>query len=609
MTSFNIFDFNSFVNNNNNVFNALKSQRNLQAHCDFRASSVRSASNISISRFFLQSIFFNKHAIIDFVSFSLFSIKRIRLTSFVRNIRDRKPSTFYVSATSSVNIRSIQTVTIRCESLKKKRNRFSKIKADFSQHKSNVAEKKRKNRSVKSNVASFNKEKNNSSIKRKTVDEMKNVKSIRFETMKKKKTRKKSDKMYRHARQRVRTLRKNDTSSNSLFATFFASTSALTFSAYRKCDFCHKYKSLFQFLFSDFNEEFRSMCLHCFIDDINNLNEIEWCWIENHETLCFDFVFNDRKHAFCKKCDNVRRHDRVSHTFSSVTESKSLEISTVSSKNWNLITNFYTKFEKMKRTVCEICNERRFNMKLKQLKKQFMCDRCWRDVKKYSEKIVTWNAQNDMNSQSIFKHLSQLIIAEKLLIVRVHVMMNSRRVKKCQYKYFDHVINFMQNIVKIVNRFLFLSIEIQIMILKFSFNDVKNSKTHRRFEENFRVRREHVEIWFKYLIEHHFDYKELSIDVDKLSQLFVNDSIFNQLTTHEKLNESAEKNQKISLNMLSLRRQVVAQWCWRRRRRFRWIRRRWKNVSDCRFLRFECHHSHHRKIASEKRNWSRKIRF
>ena len=386
---------------------------------------------------------------------------------------------------------------------------------------------------------------------------------------KKRKHEKKNDKMYRHARQRVRALRKNDTSSNSLFATFSASTFALTFSTCRKCDFCHKYKSFFQFLFFNFNKEFRSMYLHCFIDDINNLDEIEWCWIENHEALCLNFVFNDKKHAFCKKYDDVRRHDRVSHTLNSITESKSLKISTVSSKNWKLITNFYTKLAEMKRTICEICNERRFDMKLKQLKKQFMCDRCWRDVKKYSERIVTWNAQNDMNSQSISEHLSQLIIAEKLLIARVHVMMNSRRVKKCQYKYFDYVINFMQNIVKIVNRLLFLSIEIQVVILKFSFNDVKNSKIHRRFEENFRVRREHVEIWFKYLIEHHFDYKELSIDVDRLSQLFVNDSIFNQLTTHEKLNENAEKNQKISLNILFLRRQIVAQWCWRRRRRFR----------------------------------------
>ena len=138
-------------------------------------------------------------------------------------------------------------------------------------------------------------------------------------------------------------------------------------------------------------------------------------------------------------------------------------------------------------------------------------------------------------------------------------MINSRRVKKCQYKYFNHVINFMQNIVKIDNRFLFLLIGIQIMILNFSFSHVKSNKTHCRFEKKFCVRRNFVEIRFKCLIKHYFDYKELSIDVDKLPQLFVNDAIFNQLTTHEKLNDSAafhEKNLKISLNMLILRRQI-----------------------------------------------------
>ena len=61
------------------------------------------------------------------------------------------------------------------------------------------------------------------------------------------------------------------------------------------------------------------------------------------------------------------------------------------------------------------------------------------------------------------------------------------------------------------------------------------------------------------MIKHNFDYKEFSINVDKLSQFSVHDSIFNQLTTHEKLNENAdldEKNQKISLNMLILRNQI-----------------------------------------------------
>lgn len=83
-----------------------------------------------------------------------------------------------------------------------------------------------------------------------------------------------------------------------------------------------------------------------------------------------------------------------------------------------------------------------------------------------------------------------------------HVMVNSRRVKGCQYTYSGHVINFMQNTGKIVNRLLSVSAELQVMVLKPSPNGVKNSKTHRRFEEDFRVQRDHVEIWLKYLIEH-----------------------------------------------------------------------------------------------------------
>ena len=85
-----------------------------------------------------------------------------------------------------------------------------------------------------------------------------------------------------------------------------------------------------------------------------------------------------------------------------------------------------------------------------------------------------------MDLQFITTYLFQLILIKELLIVRVYVIINSRRVKKCEYKYSNYVINFMQNIVKIVYRFSFLSIEIQIIILKLSFNNVKNNKIYRR---------------------------------------------------------------------------------------------------------------------------------
>ena len=145
-------------------------------------------------------------------------------------------------------------------------------------------------------------------------------------------------------------------------------------------------KSFLNFFFNC-NKKFRSMCLHCFIDDINNLNEIEWCWIENHKSLYFNFVFDDKKHAICKKCNKMQRYDRVLHTFNLIIDFENLEISTMSSKNWNLIKDFCTKFDKIKRIVYDICNKRRFNIKFK---KQSMCDRCWRDVKKYFVKFVIW---------------------------------------------------------------------------------------------------------------------------------------------------------------------------------------------------------------------------
>ena len=226
MTSFKVFK----IHKNTQSFafdslrNASKAQQRMQINCDLATSTICSASNILVSKISLQSIFFNKRAITDLVSFSLFSIKRFRLTSLVSNKRDRNPlsnkrdrksSAPCVSASPSVNIRFIQSAIIECESSKKRKDRSSKNEADIIKQKSTATEKKRRDKSVKSNVASLNKEDSNSSIKKKTVNEMKDVKSIRFETMKKKKTRKKSDKVYRHARQCVKALRKSDTSSSS----------------------------------------------------------------------------------------------------------------------------------------------------------------------------------------------------------------------------------------------------------------------------------------------------------------------------------------------------------------------------------------------------------
>jgi len=56
-----------------------------------------------------------------------------------------------------------------------------------------------------------------------------------------------------------------------------------------------------------------------------------------------------------------------------------------------------------------------------------------------------------MNSLCLLINLSELFLIKKMLIVRAHVIMKFHHVKKHQYKYIDHVINFVQNILKIVN--------------------------------------------------------------------------------------------------------------------------------------------------------------
>ena len=104
MTFFNVFQLhqNSQTFIHDNLRNVSKVQQSLQTNCELATSFIR-----FVSKKFLQSIFFNKRAIIDFVNFSLSSIKRSRLISFVRNIRERKFSTLCVSANSSVDIRVI----------------------------------------------------------------------------------------------------------------------------------------------------------------------------------------------------------------------------------------------------------------------------------------------------------------------------------------------------------------------------------------------------------------------------------------------------------------------------------------------------------------------
>lgn len=148
----------------------------------------------------------------------------------------------------------------------------------------------------------------------------------------------------------------------------------------------------------------------------------------------------------------------------------------------------------------------------------------------------------------MFSYLFSLTNAKKLLIVRVYVLINYRRIKKCQYKYFDYVINFMQNITKIVIRLFLLFSKLQILILKFVSSIVKNNVIHQKFERIFRIRCDYVEFWLKYLIANHSNYQKFKINQKKLFQLSINDIVMFQLNVIEKSNKN-DDNDKIVFDM------------------------------------------------------------
>jgi hypothetical protein len=194
--------------------------------------------------------------------------------------------------------------------------------------------------------------------------------------------------------------------------------------------------------------------------------------------------------------------------------------------DWKLIARFYFMLNEFSREECNVCNEIEFAMQLKSFDILMKCHRCRTNKKKNLIMISLFEEINNMNSFLLSSHLSRLSIAKKFFIARAHVFMNLRRVKDCQYKYSEHVINFMQNIVKIIHRFFNLFSKLQMFVLKLFSSFAKKSNVTMSFRETFRVRRKYVEIWLKFLIQNHSNYKAIFIDFEHFEQLFENDTIW-----------------------------------------------------------------------------------
>ncbi len=153
-------------------------------------------------------------------------------------------------------------------------------------------------------------------------------------------------------------------------------------------------------------------------------------------------------------------------------------------------------------------------MKLINWEKWCFCHQCIKNRRINLNDFTLWFIENDINSLCLLINLSELFLIKEMLIVKAHVIMKFHHVKKHQYKYIDHVINFVQNIFKIVNQLLSFSFELQVLLLKFIILIIKNSNMNHQFKCIFHVHHHNIEVWLIFLRKRHLDYTNIVIDVE-----------------------------------------------------------------------------------------------
>ena len=212
------------------------------------------------------------------------------------------------------------------------------------------------------------------------------------------------------------------------------------------------------------------------------------------------------------------------------------------------------------------------------------CKQCQLEKKKSPQAnfITEFSKENDMDSGAVLSYFSclsiakicwlgpgvvpsylpYLSIAEEMLIARTYVYIDFRRVKGCQYKYSDHIVNFMQNTTKIINHLLSFPTELQVVILKLFSSFVNDSTVHEKFARTFWVQCKNIKMWLHFLVKNHPDNKNVVIDKEHIFFLPSNDTVINyfSIVLHNKVDVNEHDNnveEKTMINEATINETII----------------------------------------------------
>jgi hypothetical protein len=195
------------------------------------------------------------------------------------------------------------------------------------------------------------------------------------------------------------------------------------------------------------------------------------------------------------------------------------------------ITKFYTELGKVKMDTCNTCNRCWFDLRVSNNE----CDVCRKD-RINSDCIPDWvplyGAANDMDAGSMPLELPALTRTEEMLIARVHVFMEVRQYRGVQYKYRGHVCHFAVNSGRVFSRLPVLPEELDILILKPPPVPGEDEEAiNRQFRKDWKVRRQVVMQWLRYLKDYHPGYADVVIDDEVVSSLPIDGYVDHLLPT------------------------------------------------------------------------------
>lgn len=201
------------------------------------------------------------------------------------------------------------------------------------------------------------------------------------------------------------------------------------------------------------------------------------------------------------------------------------------------ISKFYRELLSVKMETCGVCNRRWFDMGLT---RHGVCKVCVADLNKHGDDdsyVPLWGSANGLDPGPS-PDLPELTTTEEQLLARVHVNMEMRQHRGQQYKYRGHICHFAVNTAKVFSRLPLFPHELDIIILKPAATGGEDQGAiNRQFKKEHRVRRPVVKQWLDYLIANHPGYADVTINVQALSSLPINDYINDQLIVIETNNE------------------------------------------------------------------------